>query len=89
MSDCRRLNDTFGSDGRPKVAWQIDPFGHSREMASLLAQMGYNGVFFARIDSQDKQKRLNDKSLEMIWHGSANLGIFFDLVFNQKYLYYL
>lgn len=37
----RFLEDTFGNDGRPRVAWHIDPFGHSREQASLFAQVLY------------------------------------------------
>ena len=70
----RRLNDTFGSCARPKIGWQIDPFGHSREQASMFAQMGFDGLLFGRLDYQDKRARLVNKTAEMIWQGSPNLG---------------
>ncbi|XP_049857093.1 lysosomal alpha-mannosidase-like [Schistocerca gregaria] len=84
----RKLNDTFGACGRPHVGWQIDPFGHSREMASIFAQLGYDGVFFARSDYQDRQRRYQTRNSEMIWQGSANLGTssrLFAATFNNSY----
>lgn len=48
---CRFLNETFGY--RPRVGWQIDPFGHSNTHASLLsAYLGFDGLFFGRSDYQ-------------------------------------
>ncbi|XP_034669855.1 lysosomal alpha-mannosidase-like isoform X4 [Drosophila subobscura] len=68
------LNGTFGACARPRVGWQIDPFGHSREQASLYAQMGYDGEFFSRMDHKDKARRMEDLSLEMIWDASESLS---------------
>nr|XP_044995358.1 lysosomal alpha-mannosidase-like [Jaculus jaculus] len=70
----RFLEDTFGSDGRPRVAWHIDPFGHSREQASLFAQMAFDGFFLGRIDYQDKQAREKRLDMEQVWRASASLN---------------
>jgi hypothetical protein len=58
----------------PTVGWSIDPFGHSAANADLYAKMGINSIFFARIDYQDKQQRLNEKTLEMIWTPKTSTG---------------
>ena len=63
----RLLNDTFGECGVPNIAWQIDPFGHSREQAYLFAKMGFDGMYFARQDYREKIKRMEEKSMEMSW----------------------
>ncbi|XP_069623348.1 lysosomal alpha-mannosidase [Ranitomeya imitator] len=68
------LQSIFGECGRPRVAWHIDPFGHSREQALLFAQMGYDGLFFGRLDYQDKSNRASKKQMEMIWRGSDDLA---------------
>ncbi|XP_048002924.1 LOW QUALITY PROTEIN: lysosomal alpha-mannosidase-like [Leguminivora glycinivorella] len=70
----QKLKDTFGDCGRPRVGWQIDPFGHSREFAANLASMGYDGLFLGRIDYQDKSHRLKEKTMEVLWRGSDDLG---------------
>lgn len=79
----RTINDTLGECGRPKIGWQIDPFGHSREMASIFSQMGYDGLFFSRLDWREKNTRLFSNTPEMLWQGSPNLGklIFFEVIF--------
>ncbi|XP_062151727.1 probable alpha-mannosidase At5g13980 [Alnus glutinosa] len=59
----------------PRIGWQIDPFGHSAIQAYLLgAEVGFDSLFFGRIDYQDRAKRKNEKSLEVVWQGSKSLG---------------
>ncbi|XP_056631266.1 lysosomal alpha-mannosidase-like [Diorhabda sublineata] len=69
----RTLDETVGKCGIPRIGWQIDPFGHSREQVSLLAQMGYDAIMFARLDHDDKTQRQKRKALDFAWQGSANL----------------
>ncbi|RWS24826.1 Lysosomal alpha-mannosidase-like protein, partial [Leptotrombidium deliense] len=61
------LADNFGKCGIPKVAWQIDPFGHSREQAFLFTKMNFDGLFLGRVDWMDKTKRSKDKTMEIVW----------------------
>ncbi|XP_068656340.1 alpha-mannosidase At3g26720-like [Aristolochia californica] len=62
-------------DFTPRIGWQIDPFGHSAVQAYLLgAEVGFDSLFFGRIDYQDRAKRKNEKSLEVVWRGSKTLG---------------
>ncbi|RXG61085.1 Lysosomal alpha-mannosidase [Armadillidium vulgare] len=69
-----RLNETFGPAAFPRIGWQIDPFGHSSEQASLFAQMGMDAQFFARLDFRDKENRWAKKEMETIWKPSNSLG---------------
>ena len=52
---------------KPRIGWQIDPFGHSNANARLFAEIGFDAFFYARLDYQDKEKRLADKTMEFIW----------------------
>ncbi|XP_015365920.1 PREDICTED: lysosomal alpha-mannosidase isoform X2 [Diuraphis noxia] len=84
----RKLNDTFGECGRPHIGWQIDPFGHSRQMATLFSQFGYDGLFFARLDYEEREQRLSNKTAEMIWQSSPNIGSSADLYTQVLYNHY-
>lgn len=68
------LNKTFGQCGLTKTGWQIDPFGHSREQASLFSQMGFDSLFLGRVDHQDKNLRERMRTLEFIWKSSPSIG---------------
>jgi alpha-mannosidase len=35
---------------KPRVAWHIDPFGHSNASPRLFAEMGFDAWFFSRLD---------------------------------------
>jgi lysosomal alpha-mannosidase len=61
----RILDDLFSKCGHPSVSWQIDPFGASKEMASLYALMGFDGHVV---------NRAVEPKGEFIWRGSHHLG---------------
>lgn len=42
---------------------------------SVIFQMGFDGLFFGRLDFEDKANRLAHKTMEMVWKGSDNLGM--------------
>uniref|UniRef100_A0A1B6DE70 Alpha-mannosidase n=1 Tax=Clastoptera arizonana TaxID=38151 RepID=A0A1B6DE70_9HEMI len=84
----RKLDDIFGQCGRPRIGWQIDPFGHSRESASMMARFGFDGLLFSRLDYQEKKQRLFNKTAEMLWETSDNLGEETDLFTSILYNHY-
>jgi len=52
---------------KPRIGWQIDPFGHSSTNARLFAEMGFDAWFFARLDWADKDRRMDTKEMEFVW----------------------
>ena len=73
MIDQTTLGHTFLKNElgyTPKVGWQIDPFGHSNTHAWMSSEFGFDALYFGRIDYQDHEKRMAEKTMEMIWKGS-------------------
>jgi len=57
----------------PKVGWQLDPFGHSASQASYLTSLvGFDALYFGRIDYQDLSKRYYEQECEGLWNSSEN-----------------
>ncbi|TYZ68389.1 hypothetical protein PybrP1_003372 [[Pythium] brassicae (nom. inval.)] len=69
----RLLRDEFNVT--PRIGWQIDPFGHSATHGSLLsAGVGFDALYFARIDYQDYAARKAAQDLEFVWRSSKSRG---------------
>ena len=57
----------------PTIGWQLDPFGHSSAQASLMTyKVGFDALYFGRIDYQDRQKRKASCDCEGLWNGNSN-----------------
>lgn len=86
MNFLRTLDDMFGTTcARPHIGWQVDPFGHARETASLMAMMGFDALFFGRLDYGDLKNRFDKKEMELIWKASANQGLNFNFSKSKEY----
>ena len=66
----------FGADANPTIGWQVDPFGHSATQAALLsAEVGFDALFFGRIDYQDHDHRVATKEMQVSHSGVSRLGL--------------
>jgi len=57
----------------PRTGWQLDPFGHSATQASLLTdKVGFDALYFGRIDYQDLALRKEASECEGLWNASSS-----------------
>ena len=75
----RFLEENFNTV--PKVAWQIDPFGHSRGIAKLYKDMGFQALFLGRVDINQLADFRNRNMSEFNWK-FGDYGL--DTIINPK-----
>ena len=51
----------------PRAAWMIDSFGHTATNARIYADIGFEAMFTARMDKEDKAVRFGNKEMQYIW----------------------
>lgn len=79
------LKEEFGV--KPRVGWNIDPFGHTETNAAIFADLGFEALFFGRAGQDEINERFKPENHEahFLWrpmakhHGSQKqiLGGFF------------
>ena len=62
------LEETFGV--RPKIGFQVDPFGNSPVTPSLLSTLGYEGIVLSRIGTTLDWDLENSENEEFIWEAA-------------------
>ena len=67
------IKETFGV--APRIAWNLDVFGHTDAGARLFSQMGMEALFFSRLDQSEKNERIGKRSMNFLWRpSSGNFG---------------
>ena len=64
------LQEEFGV--QPEIGWDIDTFGHSDTNTRLFAEMGFNAMFFSRLDHNDKKWREQSQAMTFLWRPASN-----------------
>lgn len=71
----RLLASVLGPAAIPRVGWQIDPFGHSSTFGSqFTAGAGQSGLFYGRMDMEERAQRWMLNASEYVWRPSGSLG---------------
>lgn len=51
----------------PKISWQLDAFGLSSGYARLLRDVGFDAMFFSRVDIAEKIEMRSRKRKYTVW----------------------
>ena len=86
----RFFNATLGVD-TIKVAWQLDPFGHSSLTPALFERMGFEYLVMSRISADTRvlsiqELLIKSQNLEFVWKSyglGASHGLLTHLLYNH------
>eukprot|EP01094_Clydonella_sp_ATCC50884_P021850 TRINITY_DN4897_c0_g1_i1.p1 TRINITY_DN4897_c0_g1~~TRINITY_DN4897_c0_g1_i1.p1 ORF type:complete len:911 (-),score=282.99 TRINITY_DN4897_c0_g1_i1:51-2708(-) len=65
---------------RPRIGWQIDPFGLSRVYPSLFSQMCFDSHTAWRISEPEMKAYMPAHEVEFVWRGSESIGAASDIL---------
>lgn len=57
---------------KPSIGWDIDTFGHSDTNNRLYAEMGFDAMFFSRLDRDEKDQRSRARAMTYLWRPGHN-----------------
>jgi len=57
---------------KPTIGWDIDTFGHSDTNNRLYAEMGFDAMFFSRLDRDEKDQRSRERKMTYLWRPGHN-----------------
>ena len=72
---------------QPRIAWQLDPFGHSSVSPTAFALMGFDALVINRIHYHEKDFLKSKNMMEFIWRG-ANVGVQTDMLTHVLHTHY-
>jgi hypothetical protein len=64
------LSQEFGFT--PKIGWDIDTFGHSATNTRIFAELGFEAMFFSRIDDGEKNTLKAGRNLNYLWRPDSH-----------------
>ena len=68
------------------MAWQIDPFGHSKSMINLYKNSDLDAIFLGRVDYQLKNELKTTSDLEFIWKDTSTDNEIFTVITPDLYI---
>ena len=64
---CYKKLFILGKNSLPKVGWQLDAFGHSLTQGVISKEIGFEGMFFQRMNYVEKEARFRDGTRIFHW----------------------